>query len=839
MNNLSFYPSFWCFAPLFLFGTLFSFSQCAPDFGAASHFALFTSAGAVSNVATSSVQGDIGTDAGAITGFDYPTVFNGTFHTADTQTSAAAADLLSAYTLLAAFAPTNSLHTPVFGNGESLMPGVYFIGGAASVANTLTLDGGGNPEAIFIFSIGGALTTGAGATVVVTNGTLLSNVFWIVDGAIALAAGSTMCGTLISNNSTVSVGDQCSIQGRLYSTAGAISIYGSSVSNIDVDSKAIGGSISPDQNISCIYDLLDLTVAGSSGSVVKWQKANDYAFSVPIDIANTSTTLSSTSLGDLTETTYFRAVIQKIGCDTTLAYSVPSTQTFLATSWNGMSWDNGLPSELKAVIIPHDYTSTGSVTALCVMVQDGAHVLLSAGDTLTVVNSLTVDAGSFFTVSDQANLIQISDRANGGVISVQKDTALLKRLDYVFWSSPVAGQLLLPYSPLTLPDRFYNYNSATNFYDPIFTPATTYFEASQPVLIRMPNNHPTLPTVWHGTFTGVPNNGLQSIAVTNGTYTGLGNPYPSGINTNAFIAANGITEALYFWRKTNNQYNTSYAVYTTAGGTSNIQGDPLHLAPGSILSIGQGFIAKTTTSTILFTNAMRTAAVAVPLLKSDMDASRLWLDLSSLDGYFSQILIAYMPNATLGVDAAIEGRFFNDSSTALTSIVGNELFTIQGRPLPFTTDDIVPLSFQCDMSNTFTIALPYSDGLFAAGQEVYLLDNTNGVLTNLSQSNYTFTSLAGVFNTRFELRYQVPLSSPEVEEVAPIVICNQGSNFLIQSRKELITALKVFDVTGQLLVEKENISNLEYLLTLDSKDNVYLIQVTTSPQHRYTLKAIH
>jgi hypothetical protein len=122
---------------------------------------------------------------------------------------------------------------------------------------------------------------------------------------------------------------------------------------------------------------------------------------------------------------------------------------------------------------------------------------------------------------------------------------------------------------------------------------------------------------------------------------------------------------------------------------------------------------------------------------------------------------------------------------------------------------------------------------------VYLLDHITGVLTNLSQSNYTFTSLAGVFNTRFELRYQVPLSNPEVEAVAPIVICNQGSNFLIQSRRELISALKVFDVTGQLLLEKENISNLEYLLTLDRKDNMYLIQVTTSPRHRYTLKAMH
>jgi hypothetical protein len=74
---------------------------------------------------------------------------------------------------------TNSVHAAVFGNGETILSGVYYIAGAASLAGNLTLDGGGNPDSIFVIKANGALAAGAGTNVILTNGAQARNVFWL------------------------------------------------------------------------------------------------------------------------------------------------------------------------------------------------------------------------------------------------------------------------------------------------------------------------------------------------------------------------------------------------------------------------------------------------------------------------------------------------------------------------------------------------------------------------------------------------------------------------------------------------------------------------------------
>ena len=828
MSNSSFFKCKSHCTIFLFFITSITFAQCSPNFGTVASYAIFSISGAISNVSLSNVNGDIGTDTGAISGFGTPSVLTGTLHDADAQTATAATDLVSAYNLLVATVATNSTHAPAFGSGETLVAGVYTTGGAGSVAGNLTLDAQGNADAVFIFKIGGAFTTGAGTTILLTNGTSISNVFWIADGAIAMAANTTMCGTIISNNGAVSMGDQGIIKGRLYTTAGAISIYGTSLDIFGVDAKAAGGSAIADQNINYGATPADISLIESSGTIVKWQKASDSLFSFPIDIVNTSTTLSSTTIGSLTETTYFRAVVQKIGCVITTAYSLPCMITIVSTTWNGIAWSNGLPEATKAIFITNDFTSGGDFSALSLEVSNGANVIINSGNTVTLNGKLSVATGCTFTIQTDANLIQTTNSQDDGAISIQKDTAALMRLDYVLWSSPVAGQLLLPFSPLTLTNRFYNYNAASNYYAVITSPATTSFSVGYSNLIRMPYNHTTTPTVWHGTFYGVPNNGDVNLTVIAGTYNGIGNPYPSGVNADAFMAANNITEALYLWRKSNNPNNTSYAVYTMAGGTSNSQGDPLHLAPGSIIPIGQGFIAKATSAAIFFNNAMRTPAVNVSLLKSTTSKSRVWLDLSSADGYFSQTLIAYMATATLGIDDAIDGRFFNDSQTALTSTINGELFSIQGRPLPFASDDVVPLGFQSELDNTFTIALNHYDGLFSNGQVVYLKDNDTQIYTDLKTDTYTFSTLAGVFNNRFEIVYQNTLgNNTQLLINNQVMVCKNKSNLIITSGVLLMTNVKVYDSSGRLVVEKAKLNNLELSIPINETNQLFLVVITT------------
>jgi len=127
----------------------------APNLGTAAGFVLFTTTGAVGNTGISQLTGNIGTNTGAITGFGN---VNGVMHNSDLATAQCSIDLLVAYNQLNSTTPT-FFHGPVLGNGDTLFAGVYSMVAAASITGDLILDAQGDPDAVFIFMTGGALTT--------------------------------------------------------------------------------------------------------------------------------------------------------------------------------------------------------------------------------------------------------------------------------------------------------------------------------------------------------------------------------------------------------------------------------------------------------------------------------------------------------------------------------------------------------------------------------------------------------------------------------------------------------------------------------------------------------
>jgi hypothetical protein len=117
----------------------------------------------------------------------------------------------------------SSTHALVFGSGEILSPGVYYVEGAASVAGTLTFDGQGDSNSLFVIRSNGAFNTGAGVVMNIINGADPANIFWVAVGAIGIGADNVLFGNLISFGSAVAVGATTTFVGRLFSTNGACS----------------------------------------------------------------------------------------------------------------------------------------------------------------------------------------------------------------------------------------------------------------------------------------------------------------------------------------------------------------------------------------------------------------------------------------------------------------------------------------------------------------------------------------------------------------------------------------------------------------------------------------
>ena len=189
------------------------------NLGTAANFVLFTSSGAVNNTGSSTFNGNVGTNLGGFSGFE-TSVIKGSLISPGAITQQAATDLAVAYNQLIAPMPTTT-RASAFGT-EIITPGIHDVSAAGSLAGTLTLDGQNLPNAIFIFRINGAFSTGAGSVVQLINGASACNIFWVAEGAISLAASTVMKGNLIAHGAANSLGASCSLEGRLLSTLGAL-----------------------------------------------------------------------------------------------------------------------------------------------------------------------------------------------------------------------------------------------------------------------------------------------------------------------------------------------------------------------------------------------------------------------------------------------------------------------------------------------------------------------------------------------------------------------------------------------------------------------------------------
>lgn len=178
-------------------------------------------------------------------------------------------DLQAAYEELMAIPVTNTTHVPAMGTGETILPGVYSFIAAASIAGTLTLDAQGDPDALFIFKVGGAFAVGAASTIVLVNGAEARNVFWVSEGAPNIGAACIIKGTLIAHAGAGSVGAGSDLEGRMFSIAGALT-FGPSIAKVPLGISPINlrslSSFALFTSSGAVSNTADSTITGNIGT---------------------------------------------------------------------------------------------------------------------------------------------------------------------------------------------------------------------------------------------------------------------------------------------------------------------------------------------------------------------------------------------------------------------------------------------------------------------------------------------------------------------------------------------------------------------------------------------
>ncbi len=197
------------------------------DLGTAATYSVLA-ASAVTNTTTpgaptTELHGDLGINpngASSITGF-LPGIVDGATVVANAALQPQI-DLTAAFGDAAGRSPTGGLVGPAL-VGTTLTSGVYKATSSLDIGGPLTLDGKGDPNAVFIFQVGTTLVTDSASSIIVSNGAQACNVFWQVGSSATLGTGSTFKGTIMASDS-VTVTTGVTVEGQALARTGAVTL---------------------------------------------------------------------------------------------------------------------------------------------------------------------------------------------------------------------------------------------------------------------------------------------------------------------------------------------------------------------------------------------------------------------------------------------------------------------------------------------------------------------------------------------------------------------------------------------------------------------------------------
>jgi len=198
------------------------------EIGAASGFAVLGASTATCTNA-SDVTGDVGVSPGtAITGFNPSCTITGTIHAGDGTAAQAHSDLAIAYNNLKAVACEHNLTGTDLG-GKTLAPGVYCFDTSVGLTGNLTLDGGGDATAVWIFQIGSTITTASNSSVIMAGSGVPCNVYWQVGSSGTIGTGTAFQGNLLASAS-ITLTSGSSLVGRALALNAAVTMDHNNVS---------------------------------------------------------------------------------------------------------------------------------------------------------------------------------------------------------------------------------------------------------------------------------------------------------------------------------------------------------------------------------------------------------------------------------------------------------------------------------------------------------------------------------------------------------------------------------------------------------------------------------
>ncbi|HZW63358.1 MAG TPA: T9SS type A sorting domain-containing protein [Flavobacteriaceae bacterium] len=545
---------------------------------------------------------------------------------------------------------------------------------------------------------------------------------------------------------------------------------------------------------------------------------------------------------------------------------------FSSTTWDGNSWSNGTPNINLICIIDGNYTTSthGSFEALELQVNAGYTLTISNNTYCKIAEDVTV-AGNI-QVENKGAFVQVDETGTftlvgAGTSSVNKYTTPLENwYNYTYWSSPVSGTTVNQAFAFSHSGMRYWFDAEKfldvlveinneDSYHPghddidddgddwtllngatVLQPGVGYAATHSPIGFVSNNSY-------QYNFVGPLNTGNINVSIyfngNNGDndWNFIGNPYPSAISADEFFSENSavVGGAIYLWSHAssasssnsgNEAYNFNADDYAIINAGSGEVAGGSTVIPNRYIPSGQGFFVQgLTNGTAKFTNDMRVADTNSNSQffrqNNTEDTNKLWINLTSDNGVFNQILVAYVDGATNEDD----GNYYDaprnlsgeSASIIYTQIenVSDKKFAIQGKaPEGLTIDEKIPVGFFTSITEAtlYTLSIAKIQGDFLTANTVLLKDNLYDTYTDLTLNDYTFTSETGDFTDRFEIvfsRQLLSVASPEKANAFSVFEPDANTLVFKTSGDASIHAIVLFDMNGKTILNHINTSHAD------------------------------
>jgi uncharacterized repeat protein (TIGR01451 family) len=381
------------------------------------------------------------------------------------------------------------------------------------------------------------------------------------------------------------------------------------------------------------------------------------------------------------------------------------------------------------------------------------------------------------------------------------------------------------------------------------------------------------------TFTGKPNNGLiVSNTVASDQLLLTGNPYPSALDSDAFINDNlgSIDGTLYFWEHyaSNNthilrEYQGGYAVRNLTGGTAipssegidyiSGLGSPSRGVPNQFIPVGQGFfvIGKNPEGgTVTFKNSQRgfhkenETNVSNVMFKTRENIKkntninnndpvkkdtfkRIRLGYNSNNGYHRQVLLGFMnEKASSEIDYGFDGYNLDDNPNDMYLLNGENQLLIEGEGF-FDENASYPIGVKTAIEGNVSFVLDSLEN-FDSEQAVFIYDKLTDSYHNIRGEKFEINMPVGVYDDRFSLRFKDKTLKVKNNSITDIdVMYIQSKNVLaINNPKADISVEKVtlFNILGQAIaswkIENQEQKNIQISIKSISS-GIYITKIKT------------